>query len=183
MDARQVPRPPRDIAPGIHHVVVKATGPSPYFLDDIDRLEWVRRLVRMLDRYEWICVAVCLMTTHLHALFEISDESLSFGMHDLNTAYGKGFNNRYDRQGNVLGRRFWSKRMKDDAQLLAAYRYIVRNPLRAGMCEHAEDWPWSSFATSCGLEQAFPFVDATLVLAVLGASPDAPAQALIPLVR
>jgi hypothetical protein len=51
------------------------------------------------------------------------------------------------------------------------------------MCERPEDWRWSSFATSCGLAESFPFVDASRILSLLDASPTAPAQALIALVR
>ncbi len=178
-----MPRPKRDTAPGIHHVVVAATGPSPYFLDDIDRLMWVRFLVKTLDRYDWTCIVLCQLTTHVHALFEVADESLPFGMHLLNTAHGKSFNDRHERVGNLVRARYWSKRMKDDQQLLAAFRYAARNPSRAGMCERPEDWFWSSFATSCGLAQTFPFVDASRVLSLLDASPAAPGQALIALVR
>jgi REP element-mobilizing transposase RayT len=178
-----VPRKQRDAFPGIHHVVMGATGPSPYFRDDIDRLTWVRFLLMTLARYDWTCVALCQMTTHVHALFDISDESLSIGMHTLNSAYGKRFNARHDRRGTLLRNRYWSTRMKDEAQLLAAFRYAVRNPVRAGICERPEDWFWSSFATSCGLAQTFPFVDASSVLSTLHASHVTPGQALLALVR
>lgn len=176
-------RPLRDMTPGIHHVVVGATGPSPYFRDDVDRLTWVRFFLRTLASHDWRCVVLCQMTTHVHALVEVPDESLPLGMHWLNTAYGKRFNARHDRLGALLRTRYWSTRMKDDAQLLAAFRYAARNPVNAGMCERAEDWFWSSFATSCGLAQTFPFVDASHILGILDASPQAPGQALIALVR
>jgi putative transposase len=182
-DARYVTRRLRDAAAGIHHVIVGATGPSPYFIDDIDRMDWLRRFVRTLERFDWKCIAFCLMTTHLHALIEVQDESLPLGMHALNMPYGKRFNARHDRVGNLLRARYWSTRMKDDEQLLAAFRYTARNPARAGMCTHPEGWRWSSFATSCGLAHTFPFVDATRVLSLLGSPPLLPAQALLPLVR
>jgi putative transposase len=178
-----MPRRQRITAPGFHHVIVGATGPSPYFLDEIDRVAWVRFLVKTLDRYDWTCVILCQMTTHVHMLFEVPDESLPFGMHMLNTAYGKGFNARHDRQGNLLRARYWSTRIKDEAQLLAAFRYIARNPSHAGVCERPEDWFWSSFPTSCGLADTFPFVDASQVLALLDSPPATPGQALLGLVR
>ena len=178
-----MPRRPRETAAGVHHVVVGATGGAAYFCDDADRLTWVRLLVKMLKHYDWTCVILCQLTTHLHALFEIPDESLPLGMHMLNMAYGKGFNDRHDRFGNLVRSRYWSKRMTDERHLLAAYRYVARNPTRARMCERAEDWHWSSFATSCGLARTFPFVDASLVLGALHAEPAAPGEALIGLVR
>jgi putative transposase len=174
---------PRDTTPGIHHVIVGATGDEQYFVDDADHFVWTRRFIRTLDRFGWTCISVCQLTTHLHTIIDIPDESISKGMHYLSSFYGKYFNEKNGRRGNLARSRFWSKRVVDDDQLAGAFRYVARNPVEAGLSARPEDWPWSSFATSCGLEQAFPFVDATLVLAVLGASPDAPAQALIPLVR
>jgi putative transposase len=178
-----MPRPPRDASPGIHHIVIGATGPSAYFIDDIDRLDWLRRFVQTLDRFEWKCIAFCLLTTHVHAVLEVGDESLPIGMHSLNTAYGKGFNNRHDRLGNLLRSRYWSVRARDDEQLLAAFRYVARNPAKAGLSARPEAWAWSSFATSCGLARSFPFVNASRVLALLGSPPANPLQVLLPLVR
>jgi putative transposase len=168
-----MPRPPRDVSPGIHHVIVGATGPSAYYRDDIDRLMWTRRLVRTLDRFDWGCLSLCQMTTHVHALVDVPDVSLAVGMHYLSSAYGKDFNDRHDRLGSLIRSRYWSKRMTTNDQLLAAFRYIARNPFRARMCRRPEDWHWSSLATSCGLAETFSFIDAAPVLALLGGSTDA----------
>jgi REP element-mobilizing transposase RayT len=177
-----VARPPRDRAPGLHHVTVGSAGPIPYYRDDIDRMTWIRDLVRILDRYEWTCVAVCQVTTHLHLLLDIPDTSLPDGMHDLSAGYGRTFNARHERIGNLVRRRYWSKRVTTTEYLLSAFRYIARNPVEAGLCDRAEDWRWSSYATSCGLAQTFPFVDATIVLSQLGSSPAAATFALRTLV-
>ena len=162
-----MPRPKRDKAPGLHHVTVGATGEEQYYVDDVDRLTWIRRLVRVLDRYGWRCVIFCQLTTHVHALFDIPDESLPLGMHRLNSEYGKDFNLRHARRGYLRRSRYWSRRIETGDDLLAVYRYIARNPIRAGLCARPEEWRWSSFPTSCGLVDAFPFADVTPVAAEL----------------
>jgi len=172
----------RDSEPGIHHVIVGATDHIEYYSDDVDRLDWLRRLVRMLDRFGWTCLLFCQMTTHVHVLVETFDRSLPSGMKRLNEGYGREFNGRHERRGALIRRRYWSRRIDDDEYLLGAFRYAALNPVREGLCERAEDWPWSSFATSCGLSDAYPFVDATRVLSLLGSPPLTPAQALLPLV-
>lgn len=174
---------PRDNEPGIHHVVVRATGPSEYYVDHIDRLDWLRRFVRILERYSWTCLLVCQMTTHVHAILDVPNRSLSVGMQRLNGGYGREFNGRHGRSGNLVGARFWSKRSTTNEQLLAAFRYAALNPVRADMCERPEEWFWSSFATSCGLATTFPYVDATHVLSLLHATPSEARQALLALVR
>jgi len=173
---------PRDNEPGIHHVVVQATGPSEYYVDHIDRLDWLRRFIRTLDRYAWRCLIVCQMTTHVHAVVDVPDRSLSEGMQRLNCGYGQEFNDRHDRRGNLVGKRFWSERKTTNRELLAAFRYVALNPVRAGICERPEEWFWSSFATSCGLATTFPFVDATYVHALLDPAGRDTAGALLGLV-
>jgi REP-associated tyrosine transposase len=122
------------------------------------------------------------MTTHWHALVDVPDRSLSMGMHWLNSEYSKGFNDRHGRVGYLVRDRFWARRKEDEAALLEAYRYVVNNPVRAGIVGRAEDWPWSSFATTVGIRDAFPFVDASPVLASFGGHELAARRALRKLV-
>lgn len=163
-----MPRPPRDCSPGFHHVGVSAAGPAPYFRDEVDHIDWIRRFAILLNRWSWRCLAFCQMTTHWHALVEVTDDSLSVGMHWLNSEYSKAFNDRHGRVGYLVRDRFWSRRKADEGALLAAYRYVVDNPARADIVDRAADWPWSSFATTLGGSKAFPFVDASPILAILG---------------
>src|SRR2546421_7692048 len=57
---------PRDTTPGIHHITVGSTGPIEYYKDHIDRLDWLRRFVRIIERFDWKCLIVCQLTTHVH---------------------------------------------------------------------------------------------------------------------
>ena len=89
-------------------------------------------------------------------------------MHRLNTAYGRRFNARHDRVGYLVRDRFWSRRKDTDAAVNAAFRYVARNPVEAGVVERPEDHHWSSYATTIGAATAFSFVDPTLVLCQFG---------------
>jgi putative transposase len=165
-----MPSPPRDLNPGIHHVWVNATGNWPYFVGDDDRMAWIRLLGHVLDRFGWGCLAFCQMTTHVHLLIDVPDDSLPFGMAYLNREYSKGFNERHLRVGQFVRKRYGNRRVEDAGDLLGTYAYVVLNPVREGMCRRAMDWPWSSHATAIGSTSAFPFVDVSLVLAELGGS-------------
>ncbi len=85
-------------------------------------------------------------------------------MHFLNGRYSRAFNARHGRVGYFVRDRFWSRRKSSDAELLTSYRYVVNNPVDAGCVKRAEDWFWSSYATTIGASQAFDFVDATRIL-------------------
>jgi REP element-mobilizing transposase RayT len=152
---------------------VNATGNWTYFVDDADRLTWLRLFERVASKWGWKAPAFCQMTTHVHAIVGVPDGSLSSGMQYLNREYTKRFNARHDRAGHFVRRRFGSRRIVDAPDLLGAYAYVVLNPVREGMCPRPEDWRWSSYATTLQLTSDFSFVDAQIVLAELGGSLDA----------
>ena len=160
-----MPRRPRDIAPGFHHAWVNATGDWDYFLDEVDRVAWVRRLVQMLERMAWTCAAFCEMSTHVHFLVSVPDESLPIGVRDLNREYSCDFNLRHGRKGTFLRKRFGSRRIEDADDLLGTYSYVVLNPVVEGLCLRPEEWRWSSYRTTLGMATDFPFVDARSVIA------------------
>ena len=165
-----MPSRPRDRNPGIHHIWVNATGNWPYFVDDADRIAWICLLELVLERFDWRCLAFCQMTTHVHLLVDVGDDSLPCGMEYLNREYSKYFNDRHGRFGHFVRKRYGSRRIEDARDLLGTYAYVVLNPVREGMCRHAADWLWSSYRTTIGLSDAFPFVSARLVVAELGGS-------------
>jgi REP-associated tyrosine transposase len=169
---------PRDTAPGIRHVVVGAASPERYYRDDVDHRAWTRRLVAVLHRYDWTCLIVCELPTHVHMVVDIPNETLPTAMHWLNCEYGKDYNTRHGRVGALVRERYWSRRVKSDSDLLGAYAYVALNPVEAGLVATPEEWHWSSYATTLGVATTFPFVDATPVLSQLGPWPAASLAAL-----
>jgi putative transposase len=163
-----MPRKPRDVGEGIHHVWVNVTGNGRYFEDDADRLTWIRYLVHVLDVHRCSCVAFCQMTTHVHLLLDVRRGVLPDVMRDLNREYAKEFNARHDRLGALDRKRYGSRRACSDEDLLGLFAYVVLNPVRERMCARAEEWPWSSYLTTLGFVRAFGFVDATIVVAAAG---------------
>jgi REP element-mobilizing transposase RayT len=152
---------------------VNATDNWAYFSNDDDRLALLGLLERVTADNGWTVPAFCQMTTHVHAIVDVPDGSLSSGMQYLNREYSKGFNARHDRSGHFVRRRFGSRRIADGPDLLGAYSYVVLNPVREGMCPRPEDWRWSSYATTLHLTSDFSFVDARIVAAELDGSIDA----------
>lgn len=167
-----MPLPPRDVGPGIHHVWVHATGDERYFLDNTDRIGWIRLLVRVLAAHKWTCLAFCQMSTHVHLVVSVPDVSLPAGMKQLNMGYSRDFNAQHDRLGQFVRRRYGSRRVADGRDLLGTYAYVVLNPVTAGLVPEPEDWRWSSHATAVGVSDDFGFVDASLVVAEAGGSID-----------
>ena len=173
-----MPRPPRDLAPGIRHLGVSAAGSTHYFEDDLDRATWLRLFLATVQRYEWRCIAVCLLSTHWHAIVDVPARSLPDGMHRLVGGYTKRFNGRHTRAGYLVRGRYWARRKDTSEEVLAAFRYVARNPMEAGLVDRPEDWRWSSYGTTVGVSEMFRFVDARDVLGEFGTTRSSQIQGL-----
>lgn len=157
-------RRPRDTAEGLFHVTTHAVREVPLYHRALDRMHFLRELARALARTDVLCVGYCLMTTHYHLLLNVGDGALPRVMHSLNFRYAAWLNATYAFRGHVTAARYWSRRISDDADLRGAYRYVMRNPVRAGITATAAEWEWSSFAGTLGIADARDFVDASSVI-------------------
>jgi REP element-mobilizing transposase RayT len=140
------------------HVGTRGNNKRQIFLDDDDRRRFLLLLGKVARKYAWSIYAHCLMGNHYHLVLRQGQAGLSRGMCELNTAYAVGFNARYQRINHLFGRRFWSEHIKTDAYLMEAIRYVVQNPVRAGLCTSCEDWRWSSYRATIRLEKPEPFL-------------------------
>lgn len=116
------------------------------FLDDVDRLSYLRILGKTIVRTRWRCLGYCLMDNHVHLLVETPEPNLAGGMQRLHGSYAQLFNERHGRSGHLFQGRYGAVRMEDDAQLWTTIRYIVHNPLEAGLVTAPDAWSWSSHA-------------------------------------
>lgn len=94
------------------------------------------------------------MSNHYHLLLRTPETNLSRGMQRLGSVYAEHFNRRYARWGHLFGGRFKSHLVKTEAHVLTAARYIVLNPVRAGITATAAEWPWSSYLATAGVKRA-----------------------------
>jgi REP element-mobilizing transposase RayT len=145
-------RRPRSELPdeGIFHVGARGAGRIPIFLEDDDRHFFLLLLGIAVMKYEWRCYAFCLMGNHYHLVVETRREQLSDGMQLLNGDHAQTFNLKYGRWGHLFGGRFWSRYIPDDDRLVETITYVLENPVRAGLCDHWTDWPWSALEPGFG---------------------------------
>lgn len=139
-------RPLRLEFPGaLYHVTSRGDRREAIYEDDGDRKEFLSVLDSVCDTYNWVCHAYCLMSNHYHLLIETPDANLSRGMRQLNGVYTQTFNRLHGRVGHVFQGRYTAILVEKDDYLLELSRYIVLNPVRAGMVRSANEWPWSSY--------------------------------------
>jgi REP element-mobilizing transposase RayT len=149
---------------GLYHVTARGNGRLALFVDDSDRERFLTALASVVARYHVLCHAYCLMGNHYHMLLETPEANLSRAMRQLNGIYSQRFNRRHLRSGHVLEGRFHAQVVTNDAYLRAVCRYIVLNPVRAGLVAHPGQWPWSSYAATAGEQPVPAFLSVDWVL-------------------
>lgn len=145
-------RPLRIEYPGaVYHVTSRGNARNAIFVDDGDRQAFLKILQSVVIRFGWLCHAYCLMGNHYHLLIETPEANLSRSMRQLNGVYTQTYNRRHGLVGHLLQGRFKAILVEKESYLLQLCRYIVRNPMAAGLTETPEEWPWSSFLATAGL--------------------------------
>jgi putative transposase len=148
-NVRQMPRFPRSqLEDGYFHVTSRGAGGAHIFLVDLDRLDFLQLLEDTAGDVGWRAHAHCLLGTHYHLILEAGRESLSAGMQRLNGVYALRFSRRHGRRGHLFAERFSSFVIRDDQHLGAAIEYVLQNPVKAGLCAEARDWPWAAAAAA-----------------------------------
>jgi putative transposase len=135
--------PRRRFPDGVYHVTGRGVARSDIYLDAADHRLFLVLLRGAVERWDWTFYVLCLMPNHYHFIVETTGPRLSAGMHRVNGVYASSFNERYERSGHLFGDRFYTRLIDSDAQLEAACRYVLDNPVRAGLCRTAADWRWS----------------------------------------
>ena len=134
---------------GIYHVMLRAVNRQQIFLDEEDARSFLYVLRKCMEISTFRLFAYCLMGNHVHLLLQIGEEPLSQVMKRIGTRYVVWYNTKYDRTGHLFQDRYKSEPVQDNAYFLTALRYILNNPVKAGICSNAEDYPLSSAKDYC----------------------------------
>jgi len=153
-----------EFAGALYHVTSRGNARQDIYTSDADRQEFLTILAEVVARFNWLCHGYCLMTNHYHLLIETIDPNLSLGMRQLNGRYTQRFNRSHSRAGHVFQGRYKSILVEKDAHLLELCRYIVLNPVAAGLAAKPEQWPWSSYCATALTAQSDGVVSPAWIL-------------------
>jgi len=160
-----VARPLRLEFPGaVYHVMARGNDKQAIFLDVADRKRFLAVLATVVERYNLLCHAYCLMGNHYHLLLETPDGNLSITMRHLNGVYGQSFNRRHSKVGHLFQGRYTSVVAEKESYLLEVCRYIVLNPVREGIVAEPGDWEWSSYLAQAGVIETPGFLTVDWIL-------------------
>lgn len=147
-----MPRRARQVVPGEpHHVVQRGSRKAPVFFDPQDYRRYLQLLRQQCEQWAVAVWCYCLMPNHVHLIVcPETAEGLSRALGEAHRRYAWEINREHGWVGHLWQERFHSFAM-DEVHLLCAVRYVLLNPVRAGLCEDAVAWPWSSARAHLGV--------------------------------
>jgi putative transposase len=158
-------RPLRLEFPGaLYHITSRGNAQQSIFFDDEDYHSFLQVLSIVVERFDWLSHAYCLMGNHYHLLIETPKGNLSRGMRQLNGHYTQIFNRRHQRVGHIFQGRYKAILVEKDRHLLSLCRYLVLNPVRAGLVKKPQRWRWSSYRATAGEEKRPSFLTVEWIL-------------------
>ena len=162
-------RPLRVEYPGaLYHVTSRGNAGQNIFRYDKDRLYFLGLLGELVERFNWLCHGYCLMNNHYHLMIETPRGNLIRGMRQLNGIYTQKYNWRYKKTGHVFQGRYKAIIVDKDSYLLELSRYVVLNPVRAHVTEKPEEWKWSSYRATAGVDTSPEFLTTEWLLSQFG---------------
>ena len=128
-----------------YHVINRGNGRAAVFHKSQDYEAFLSLVEEAKLRHPVKIFAFCLMPNHFHFILEPSDETaLSRFMQWLLTSHVRRYHKHYGSSGHIWQGRFKSFPIQRDEHLITVLRYVLQNPVRAGLCAAVREWKWSS---------------------------------------
>ena len=160
-----------------YHVISRGNNRGPIVFDAVDVELFIAELGRVATKYGWEVWSWCLMTNHFHVVARTPEGALSAGMQELNGNHSRRTNHRHGRNGHLVENRFFSVAVDSDAYAVTSNVYVVRNPVKAGLCKTPADWSACSYRATVGFEPAPRWLAVDAVLGLFGRDRDRAARA------
>lgn len=159
------------------HVIQRDNNRQTCFCTDEDYRLYLDQLAVQSEKAGCTVHAYCLMTNHVHLLLPPKRaESVGQMMKGLGQRYVQYINRTYQRSGTLWEGRFKSCITREASYVLACYRYIELNPIRAGIVEHPAEYRWSSYRHNAQGE-ILPLLTGHAAYEALGADEDSRREA------
>lgn len=124
----------------IYHVMLRGVNRQTIFEEDEDRFRFLNTVSRCREVSGFSLHAFVLMSNHIHLLIETGIEPLDDIFKRIGTSYAMWYNRKYQRAGHLFQDRFRSESVETDQYYMTVLRYILQNPVKAGMVSHPGDY-------------------------------------------
>ena len=154
-----------------YHVTARGNEQKDIFRDERDRERFFVYLETAVVRYKAVIHAYCLMDNHYHLLVSTPAGNLSQIVRHINGAYTVYFNKRHHRFGHLFQGRYKAILVNADEYAGELSRYIHLNPVRAGVTNLPEGYPWTSYLNYIGKKKAQGWLTTDWLLRYFGEAP------------
>ena len=131
---------------GVYHILFRGVNQQNIFEEaaDFDKLK--ETITTVKQDLEFEIYAYCFMSNHVHiVLKEKGFGDISLIMKRILTKYARWYNIKYGRSGALIANRYKSVPVEMDEYFLHLLRYVHQNPIKAGITDKIENYPYSSF--------------------------------------
>ncbi len=150
---------------GIYHIVLRGINKKTIFYEDNDYERFLGALSKAKISSGCKIYCYCLMSNHIHLLVKEYTENVSTFIKRLCAGYVLWYNNKYARVGPLFQDRFKSEPVETDKYFLTVVRYIIRNPIKAGIVRKPEEYKWVSYDVFVNKSERENLIDLGYVLA------------------
>jgi len=127
-----------------YHVIQRGNNRELIFRSDTDKSCYLNNLVELKSKFDFKLLGYVLMDNHYHLLLQTGEDPLNKIIFRQNMYYSRYFNKSHNRSGHIYGGRYKASLIQDERYAFAVLRYIHWNPVKAGITNVPEKYPWSS---------------------------------------
>lgn len=128
------------------HVITQGINKSYIFQNAEDIKYYIKNMYKLEKELNVKLIAYCIMNNHAHMLLKTEKiTELSKYMHRLNTIYAIYYNKKYSRVGYLFRDRYKSEGIYSEEHLYNCIKYMYDNPVKAGICKSAYEYPYSNY--------------------------------------
>jgi len=137
-----------------YHIYNRGARQLTIFREETNYLFVLERMKKYLRQLNLSIIVYCLMPNHYHFLVQQLGE-IKAGLlpQRIFNSYSKAYNKKYAHSGTLFERRYKAKHVNSDRYLRHLCRYIHANPVKDGLVQHLEEWPYSNYLEWVGLRQ------------------------------
>lgn len=128
----------------VYHVMLRGINRQQIFEERSDYIQFIKILYELIPICDYKLYAYCLMGNHVHLLIKVNGEPIDMIMKRLEIRFVQWYNKKYERTGHLFENRYKSEPVDDERYLLTVFRYILQNPIKAGISNTIFEYPWSS---------------------------------------
>jgi REP element-mobilizing transposase RayT len=131
------------IQEGNIHSYFRGNNRKIVFYSDEDKIELLKRCNKFAKQYQTTILEFVLMDNHVH--LQVDTKNISGFMKSLQMSYTQWYNRRYNLSDKLFKTPFNSACKFSEDWIIDSMLYILKNPIKANICQNPGDHQWNSF--------------------------------------